>query len=866
MVESSSLRAQLNTISTSADPAAQYIECFIEEIPATSSRAAHSVIKIKCTICQGIKTWSSWNRIRAHLTGDDTMALANGTTRCTDVTDEVAHQFKTIVREAGELSRRRSATRRSEAAVDAASATAARPASSKQQRTLENAFAVQSRESIDEKVAACFYANDISFAITSSTTFKRMIEALKSAPAPYVAPKRHRFTADLLEKAETRTAALKVPAFEKMKVFGAVICVDAATVHGEPLVNCVTKGPTTKPIHLITINAKEHIAEGGSKDADFEADLTVREIRKTPDGGIHIVLITGDTASDEVLQAAMVIAVCPWISYHPCTTHVLSLFLKRIAKLARIAKFLEQCNEITDWFRGHHATLALLDKHVRVHFPRANVKRPFYAPDSRFAVQFLSALRHLELKPAYQSAVTDPVYAALNLKEDTVKPRVMDQEWWDDAYHISRIIYPIVRLLKLTDSHAPVMSKLCGRMLQVEEFASNYSPDESLSEELAEQYRELCAEVYEFDDNEYWGKIKSDFALAAWCLEPQFHHQKPWENEEAHEALMNVTSKLHYPLVGDAHDEARRACEAGYRVYFTKSGIFSKDHIWPRMKDGVVDSRDLIPAYEFFQSYGASMGPAQAIAIKIVGQVASATIAERDWKCYKNTVSKKRTGLGLERKDGSGSSGVRLTNVRANMHLDEFDDKDAHEEECFLRSFDIDEESKFAQMFFVAQNRHGIDAPAKKPFLCFLEDWEDPSGKALSDMKNRVTQFKLVEKYDGMFLYDDDEDEHRKIINVEWANRKGYQVVTQLVGSEADLEQNQGYLINSELPPLVAAGKNPEYKMIMSPAEAAALTAAQQPQPRRADDRGGDDVALAVQRTSAENLPLGAGGAPWQGE
>jgi len=69
----------------------------------------------------------------------------------------------------------------------------------------------------------------------------------------------------------------------------------------------------------------------------------------------------------------------------------------------------------------------------------------------------------------------------------------------------------------------------------------------------------------------------------------------------------------------DAYDEARRACEAGYRVYFTKSGIFSKDHIWPRMKDGVVDSRDLIPAYEFFQSYGASMGPAQAIAIKIVG-------------------------------------------------------------------------------------------------------------------------------------------------------------------------------------------------------------------------------------------------------
>ena len=43
-----------------------------------------------------------------HLTGDGTMALVSGTTRCTAVTDdEVAERFKTIVREAAELPRRR---------------------------------------------------------------------------------------------------------------------------------------------------------------------------------------------------------------------------------------------------------------------------------------------------------------------------------------------------------------------------------------------------------------------------------------------------------------------------------------------------------------------------------------------------------------------------------------------------------------------------------------------------------------------------------------------------------------------------------------------------------------------------------------
>ena len=48
--------------------------------------------------------------------------------------------------------------------MDAAAATAVCPASSKQQRSLENSFAVQSRESIDEKIAVCSYANDTSFA------------------------------------------------------------------------------------------------------------------------------------------------------------------------------------------------------------------------------------------------------------------------------------------------------------------------------------------------------------------------------------------------------------------------------------------------------------------------------------------------------------------------------------------------------------------------------------------------------------------------------------------------------------------------------------------------------------------------------
>ena len=45
----------------------------------------------------------------------------------------------------------------------------------------------------------------------------------------------------------------------------------------------------------------------------------------------------------------------------------------------------------------------------------------------------------------------------------------------------------------------------------------------------------------ELKDDAYWRKLKSDFALAVFCLDPDFWSRKPWEEKDAREALMNVT-------------------------------------------------------------------------------------------------------------------------------------------------------------------------------------------------------------------------------------------------------------------------------------------------------------------------------------
>ena len=82
----------------------------------------------------------------------------------------------------------------------------------------------------------------------------------------------------------------------------------------------------------------------------------------------------------------------------------------------------------------------------------------------------------------------------------------------------------------------------------------------------------------------------------------------------------------------------------------------------------------------------------------------------------------------------------------------------------------------------------------------------------------------MAQKYKDMRIFDEGTDnngdkysDHRVVVEVDWANHKGWQVVTQLVGQEEDPDMNQGYLVNSTLPPLLKAGKNPGVKLIFEP-------------------------------------------------
>ena len=78
---------------------------------------------------------------------------------------------------------------------------------------------------------------------------------------------------------------------------------------------------------------------------------------------------------------------------------------------------------------------------------------------------------------------------------------------------------------------------------------------------LKVEYRELAEETYhaKIDEMGHWTKLHSELMLAAHVIDPEFHEQRPWEDDAAMGALNAVVTRLLYPLVGEAHATALRA-------------------------------------------------------------------------------------------------------------------------------------------------------------------------------------------------------------------------------------------------------------------------------------------------------------------
>ena len=64
--------------------------------------------------------------------------------------------------------------------------------------------------------------------------------------------------------------------------------------------------------------------------------------------------ILDDSALDEQLAEDLVKAVLPWVSKHPCTSHVAARILTALGNIPDIKTLFESNHEIVQCFMNHH--------------------------------------------------------------------------------------------------------------------------------------------------------------------------------------------------------------------------------------------------------------------------------------------------------------------------------------------------------------------------------------------------------------------------------------------------------------------------------------------------------------------------------
>ena len=154
---------------------------------------------------------------------------------------------------------------------------------------------------------------------------------------------------------------------------GGSLCLDSATVNREPCLNRVVNiGTVGMPISMGVINCKLRLATGDLKDADYIATVAKDTTEAYPNRGRDIVLILGDTASDEQLAEDLVKAVLPWVSKHQCTSHVVAQILAALGNIPDIKPLFESNHGIVQWFMNHHTQNALMAKHMRFSLPASS--------------------------------------------------------------------------------------------------------------------------------------------------------------------------------------------------------------------------------------------------------------------------------------------------------------------------------------------------------------------------------------------------------------------------------------------------------------------------------------------------------------
>ncbi len=492
-------------------------------------------------------------------------------------------------------------------------------------------------EHVDRIVADFWYGDVLPFNLASSPRWLALVGALKCAPPTYKSPSPWQLRHTLLDKRHGELKSAVQMESEYLTSVGVTFTSDGwEDVADAHKINFCYVSPKGSVFH-----ATEDVSAEPTLDAAFTAKIMIKNMRQI--GPQKIVLVVTDTCATMKAAWKLIEQEFPHVTCAGCGPHVLNLLMKDLCKLPAVESIIADIAYVSKWFtnkkwRGITLRKRLLKKHSLAQLGKSLKCKKECA--TRFGTLVILGERLSRLQPALQSVVVDREWKEAQFHEeitDDISEKLLDTGWWATLDTLLALLTPVKQVLRVLDSNKPTISKIYDLMY-------------SLGVQIGKLEVPWQADAVRCFD-ERWVYLHSPIHAAGYALDPEYLETIGSTSSDVMEGLFETVDRLSLlqiapgaiveptdPRVG----EFAAKCEAQYTEF--------KEQRHPIFKRSAVGhNRKELPPYKWWQLYCNHLPELQSVAIRVLSQVAAASICERNWSIHGMVHSKGRYSLQPQR-------------------------------------------------------------------------------------------------------------------------------------------------------------------------------------------------------------------------
>lgn len=319
----------------------------------------------------------------------------------------------------------------------------------------------QRDDELSTAIADWVHSNGLPFSTVEDPKFKLLIKKARFVnPAKYRVPTRQEIGGRFLDENFKTLQTHQVKELVKdSNVFGVSVFVDLATIKKMPMLNVLASGVHLPTACLAIKDCTSQLREGKKKTGVFIASIIDEKIEMLSQAGCVVDSFFSDGGSNVVKAGQILMAKYKGLYAFHGAEHVMSLMILDVFKM-RYAGLLKMFyRKIYGLFGGgKHEPYAVFCRFSALtnNEKKVTLLRP---ADTRMGGWVYCLARMFRLKEPLRQALTEE-----NIKKWKVKPElvaILDMKtFWVVLYHLLRMLYGPLKILRLADRKEPGMDKL----------------------------------------------------------------------------------------------------------------------------------------------------------------------------------------------------------------------------------------------------------------------------------------------------------------------------------------------------------------------------------------------------------------------